>query len=35
MIGLPNQFAIRFGVGGGLTLASPDFTMHSSLLWRF
>ncbi len=35
MIGLPNQFAIRLGVGGGLTLASPDFTMHSSLLWRF
>ncbi len=37
MVGLPNQFAIRLGVGAGagMTRASPDFTMHSSLLWRF
>jgi hypothetical protein len=35
MIGLPNHFSLRLGVGGGLTRAAPDFTLHSSVLWRF
>ena len=35
MFGLPKHVSLRFGVGGGLTKASPDFTMHSSILWRF
>ncbi len=35
MIGLPSHFSLRLGVGGGLTRAAPDFTLHSSVLWRF
>lgn len=35
MIGLPGHLSLRLGFGGGLTQASPDFTMHSSLMWRF
>ena len=35
MIGLPKHFSLRLGIGAGLTPASPDFTMHSSILWRF
>jgi len=35
LIGLPGHLALRFGVGAGLTPASPDFTMHSSVVWRF
>lgn len=35
MIGLPGHLSLRLGIGGGLTQASPDFTMHSSLMWRF
>lgn len=35
MIGLPRHLSLRLGVGGGLTKASPDFTLHTSFLWRF
>ncbi len=35
MIGLPGHLSLRLGIGGGLTKASPDFTMHTSFLWRF
>lgn len=35
MVGLPRHLALRLGVGGGLTQASPDFSMHAGLLWRF
>jgi hypothetical protein len=35
MIGLPKHFSLRLGIGAGLTPSSPDFTMHSSVLWRF
>lgn len=35
MIGLPGHLSLRLGFGGGLTQASPDFTLHSSLMWRF
>jgi hypothetical protein len=35
MIGLPGHLSLRLGFGGGLTEASPDFTLHSSLMWRF
>lgn len=35
MIGLPRHLAFRLGVGGGLTRSSPDFTLSTSILWRF
>ncbi|WP_184212704.1 hypothetical protein [Prosthecobacter dejongeii] len=35
MVGLPKHLSLRLGVGGGLTRASPDFTLHTSFLWRF
>ena len=35
MIGLPKHFSLRLGIGGGLTRAAPDFTLHTSVLWRF
>jgi len=35
MIGLPKHLSLRLGIGGGLTRAAPDFTMHTSFLWRF
>lgn len=35
MIGLPGHLSLRLGFGGGLTQASPDFILHSSLMWRF
>jgi hypothetical protein len=35
MVGMPGGFSIRLGVGGGLTPSAPDFTLHSSVLWRF
>lgn len=35
MIGLPKHLSLRFGIGGGLTNASSDFTLHTSFLWRF
>lgn len=35
MVGLPRHLAFRLGVGGGLTRASPDFTLSTSILWRF
>lgn len=35
MFGLPRHLSLRLGVGGGLTPASPDFTLHTSFIWRF
>jgi hypothetical protein len=35
MVGLPRHLSLRLGVGGGLTPAAPDFTLHTSFLWRF
>lgn len=35
MIGLPRHLSLRLGAGGGLTRAAPDFTLHTSFLWRF
>ena len=35
MIGLPKRLSLRLGIGTGLTPASPDFTLHTSFLWRF
>lgn len=35
MIGLPKHLSLRLGVGGGITKSSPDFTLHTSFLWRF
>jgi hypothetical protein len=35
MIGLPKHFSLRMGVGTGLTRSASDFTLHSSVLWRF
>ncbi|MEQ1751894.1 MAG: hypothetical protein ABL974_20905, partial [Prosthecobacter sp.] len=35
MIGLPKRLSLRLGIGAGLTPASPDFTLHTSFLWRF
>jgi hypothetical protein len=35
MLGVPGGFSLRLGVGGGLTPSAPDFTLHTSVLWRF
>lgn len=35
MIGLPGHLALRLGAGAGLTRSAPDFTLHTSLLFRF
>lgn len=32
---LVSHLSIRLGVGFGLTPTSPDFSIHSSVLWRF
>lgn len=35
MMSLPKHLSLRLGIGGGLTKSSPDFTLHTSFLWRF
>jgi hypothetical protein len=35
MIGLPRHLSLRLGVGAGITRTAPDFTLHTSFLWRF
>ena len=35
MVGLPRHLSLRLGVGAGLTRSAPDFTLHTSFLWRF
>lgn len=35
MVSVRQGLSLRLGVGGGMTRAAPDFTLHSSLLWRF
>lgn len=35
MTSITHHLALRFGIGGGLTSASPDVMAHSGLLWRF
>ncbi|MES2598578.1 MAG: hypothetical protein V4662_24805 [Verrucomicrobiota bacterium] len=35
MIGLPRHLSLRLGIGAGITRAAPDFTLHTSFLWRF